>query len=92
MKVLNEDTSIKISIKTLIAITLTIATAVGGWYTLQQDIEEAKELPVPEISVDEYKYKDELTRQTFKNNQEDVKEIKQRLILIETKLSNIKSK
>jgi hypothetical protein len=46
-KELNEDTSFKISIKTLGGIAALIATLIGGWFALQADIEEAKELPVP---------------------------------------------
>ena len=48
-KELNEDTSFKVSIKTLIAIAAGIATVVGMWFALQADIEEAKKLPVLEI-------------------------------------------
>ena len=44
-KELNEDTSFKVSIKTLIAIGFGIATVVGMWFALQADIQEAKELP-----------------------------------------------
>ena len=46
---LNEDTSFKVSIKTLIAIGFGIATVVGMWFALQADIQEAKELPIIEI-------------------------------------------
>ena len=44
-KELNEDTSFKISIKTLGGIAVLIFTLVGMWFTLQADIEEAKTLP-----------------------------------------------
>ena len=47
-KELNEDTSFKISIKTLAGIAALIFTLVGMWFTLQADISEAKELPKPE--------------------------------------------
>ena len=49
-KELNEDTSFKISIKTLGGIAVLIFTLVGMWFTLQADIEEAKTLPEPEVS------------------------------------------
>ena len=48
-KELNEDTSFKVSIKTLIAIGVGITTVVGMWFALQADIQEAKELPIIEI-------------------------------------------
>ena len=49
VKELNEDTSFKISLKTLGGIAVLIATVVGMWFALQADIAEAKELPVIEI-------------------------------------------
>ena len=52
-KELNEDTSFKVSIKTLIAIGVGITTVVGMWFALQADIQEAKELPVPVSLFDE---------------------------------------
>jgi hypothetical protein len=45
MKELNEETGFKVSIKTLIGISMGIATVVGMWFALQADIQEAKELP-----------------------------------------------
>ena len=46
-KELNEDTTLKLSIKTLGGIGVLIFTLVGMWFTLQADIAEAKELPLP---------------------------------------------
>ena len=45
-KELNEDTSFKMSIKTMGMIAAGIAVVVGGWYSLMQEIQEAKEQPV----------------------------------------------
>ena len=45
-KELNEDTSFKLSVKTMGMIAVGIATLVGGWYSLMQEIQEAKEEPV----------------------------------------------
>ena len=50
-KELNEDTSFKLSIKTIGIIAVGIAALVGGWYSLMQEIQEAKELP-PVINVE----------------------------------------
>ena len=50
-KELNEDTSFKMSIKTMGLIAAGIAIVVGGWYSLMQEIQEAKELP-PVINVE----------------------------------------
>ena len=50
-KELNEDTSFKISLKTLAGIAVLIFTIVGMWFALQADIEEAKNLPEPPTPV-----------------------------------------
>ena len=46
-KELNEDTSFKLSVKTMGIIAVGIATLVGGWYSIMAEIQEAKEKPVP---------------------------------------------
>tara|TARA_Y100000593_G_C4120860_1_gene242608 strand:- start:267 stop:545 length:279 start_codon:yes stop_codon:yes gene_type:complete len=88
-KQLNEDTSFKISIKTLGGIAALIATLVGMWFTLQSDIAEAKELPAPpdpEVTRMEFDMKDQMIRQTIMTTQEDVQEIKKSIEKIEEKL------
>ena len=79
-KELNEETTLKLSLKTLGGIAVLIFTLVGMWFTLQADIAEAKELPLPldpEITRMEYDMKDQLIRQTIMTTQEDVKELKE---------------
>jgi len=91
VKELNEDTSFKVSVKTLIGIGFAIATIVGMWFALQADIAEAKELPAPpdpEVTRMEFDMKDQMIRNTIMTTQEDVKEIKQSLEKIEDKLYN----
>ena len=88
-KELNEDTGFNISIKTLIGIGFAMATLIGMWFTLQADIAEAKELPLPpdpEITRMEFDMKDQLVRQTIMDTQKDVEEIKETLEKIEDKL------
>ena len=46
-KELNEDTTFKMSVKTMGMIVAGIAVVVGGWYSLMSEIQEAKEKPVP---------------------------------------------
>ena len=89
MKQLNEDTSFKISIKTLAGIAALIFTLVGMGFTLQADIAEAKELPKPEVSKMEFDMKDQNIRQTIMTTQEDVKEIKQDMRRIEDKIDKL---
>ena len=45
-KELNEDTTFKMSVKTMGMVAAGIAVVVGGWYSLMQEIQEAKEQPV----------------------------------------------
>ena len=78
-KELNEDTSFKVSLKTLGGIGVLIFTLVGMWFTLQAEIAEAKELPLPldpEITRMEFDMKDQLVRQTIMTTQQDVSELK----------------
>ena len=94
-KQLNEDTSFKVSIKTLIAIGVGIATVVGMWFALQADIQEAKELPIieippPDVTRMEFDMKDQLIRQTIMSTQEDVGEIKEDLKRLEEKIDKLR--
>ena len=93
MKELNEDTTLKLSIKTLAGIGVLIFTLVGMWFTLQADITEAKELPLPpdpEVTRMEFDMKDQLIRQTIMSTQEDVKEIKEKLDKLEDKIDRLR--
>jgi len=59
------------------------------WFTLQADIAEAKELPLPldpEITRMEFDMKDQLIRQTIMSTQDDVTEIKDDIKMIKEKL------
>ena len=92
-KELNEDTTLKLSIKTLGGIAILIFTLVGMWFTLQADIAEAKELPEPpdpEVTRMEYDMKDQLIRQTIMTTQEDVTEIKDDIKRIEEKIDQLR--
>ena len=92
-KELNEDTSFKLSIKTIIALGFGIATIVGMWFALQADIAEAKELPAPPepvITRMEFDMKDQLVRQTIMTTQEDVKELKESIKRLEEKIDKLR--
>ena len=91
-KELNEDTSFKVSLKTLGGIGVLIFTLVGMWFTLQAEIAEAKELPLPldpEITRMEFDMKDQLVRQTIMTTQQDVSELKEDLDRIEAKIDKL---
>ena len=89
-KELNENTSFKVSIQTLIAIGFGMATIIGMWFALQADISEAKELPAPDITRMEFDMKDQNIRQTILTTQEDVKEIKEDIRRIEDKIDQLR--
>tara|TARA_R110002167_G_scaffold190121_1_gene392400 strand:- start:237 stop:560 length:324 start_codon:yes stop_codon:yes gene_type:complete len=59
-KELNEDTSFKLSVKTMGIIAVGIATLVGGWYSIMAEIQEAKEQPV---QIDVNILKDEILKE-----------------------------
>tara|TARA_B100000424_G_scaffold151648_1_gene115727 strand:+ start:1494 stop:1778 length:285 start_codon:yes stop_codon:yes gene_type:complete len=91
-KELNEDSSFKVSIKTLIAIGIALSTLIGMWFTLQADIAEAKELPLappPDVTRMEFDMKDKNIRLTIENTQDDVEEIKEDLKRIEDKIDRL---
>ena len=75
-----------ISLKTIGMVLVGIATVIGMWFTLQADIQEAKELPEPVIDRTEYDLKDELIRQTIMDTQDDVDKILEELEKIDDRL------
>ena len=102
-KELNEDTTFKMSVKTMIALGFGIAALIAGWYLLMAEIQEAKEQPVPvtiikeeilkeipeaEITRMEFDMKDQMIRQTIITTQSDIEEIKEAIEKIEDKLYN----
>ena len=92
-KELNEDSSFKISIKTLIGIGFAMTTIISMWFMLQADIAEAKELHLthaPDVTRMEFDMKDKNIRLTIQNTQDDVEEIKEDLKRIEEKIDRLK--
>ncbi len=88
-KQLNEDTSFKISIKTLGGIAVLIFTLVGMWFTLQADIAEAKTLPEPEVSKMEFQMKDKMVRDAVLNTEKNVQKLEERMIRMENKMDQL---
>jgi|TARA_B110000495_G_C22669415_1_gene395742 ribosomal protein S13 len=89
-KELNENTSFKISVQTLIGIGFGMATIIAMWFTLQADIAEAKELPKPEISKMEFNMKDENIRNTIIETRDDVRKLEERMIRMEDKIDALR--
>ena len=91
-KKIGEETEIMLDLKTIGMIVGFVIMLAGMWFTLQADIAQAKELPVPVIDRVEYDLKDELIRQTIMDTQEDVEEIKETIDKIDERLYEIQSK
>ena len=90
---IDEGTQITLDLKTRGIILFFVATVVGMWFTLQADIEDAKELPIPpdpEVTRMEFDMKDQMIRNTILNTQGDVTEIKEDLKRIEEKLDDMR--
>ena len=100
---LNEDTTFKLSLKTLAGIAALIFTLVSMWFILQGDIAEAKVLPANEwnpeweeklpssdVSRMEFDMKDQNIRLTIQNTADDVEEIKDDMKRIEDKIDKLR--
>ena len=79
-KELTEDSSFKVSIKTLVGIGAAMATVISMWFMLQADIAEAMELPAPlppDVTRMEFDMKDQMIRATIMETKKDVDEMKE---------------
>jgi plasmid maintenance system antidote protein VapI len=90
MKELSKDSKFSISLETLGALAIALGTVIGMWYSLQSEIELAKQLPPSEVSRTEYDLKDQLIRETIMNTQEKVEQNGDKLDKIEERLYQIK--
>ena len=88
-KQIGEDTKVTLDLKTIGMIVTFIVMLAVMWFTLQADIAEAKELPLPEIDRIEYDLKDELIRQTIMDTQDDVDKILEEIEKIDERLYEI---
>jgi hypothetical protein len=73
---ISENTEFKIDIKTVIGIIMLTTTFVGMYYTLQEDIAEAKTLPPTEVTRLEYELKE-------KWNEDMIMDLKDRVDMLE---------
>ena len=92
-KELNEDSSFKVSIKTLVGIGVAMATVISMGFMLQADIAKAMESPVappPDVSRMEFDMKDKNIRLSIENTEKAVDDLKDRLIRMEDKLDKLR--
>jgi len=73
---ISENTNIQLDLKTVAAIITITASFVGMYYTLQEDITEAKTLPPTEVTRLEYELKE-------KWNEEMIIDLKERVNMLE---------
>jgi len=75
----SKDTKFSLSIETAISVIVSIVMVVGMWFTLQGDIEEAKQLPEPPVSRTEYDLKDQMIRNSIMNTEDKVEKLEEKV-------------
>jgi hypothetical protein len=86
---IGENTKVTLDLKTIGIVIAGAVSLAAMYFTLQKEIEIAKELPEPTISRTEYDLKDQLIRETIMNTQEKVEENSDKLDKIDEKLYEI---
>lgn len=93
MKYLDKNTEVKLSIKDAVGVGFVLVSVMTLYFTLKTEIAEAKQLPPPIMTAEEFRYKDELITKTIMLTQkdvdvikDDVKEIKETLKLLEERM------
>ena len=93
---ISENTNVQLDLKTIGMLIAGAVMLAGTYFTLQAQIQEARELPEPEVSSIEFQYKDELVRSTVEKIEldvnsvkEDVGEIKEQLKKMDERLYEI---
>ena len=91
-KQIGEETKITLDLKTIGLLVVGLSSLIGMWFALQAHIEEAKNLPAPEIQRIEFQMKDEAIRDAIINTQDDVEEIKEQLNKIDERLFDLQKR
>lgn len=86
---ISEETEVKLDLKTLGIIVGGAVSLAAMYFTLNSEIELAKELPRPELTRTEYDLKDRLIRETIENTAKQVEENSEKLDKIDEKLYEI---
>ena len=92
MTQIGEDTKVTLDLKTIGMIVGFAISLSSMYFILQADIAKAMTLPIPEVTSTEFQYKDQIIRETIMSTQEDVKEMKETLKLLEMRLYEISKK
>ena len=83
---IDKSTKFNITLEFLVVIIAGVVSTMGVYYKLSSDIEEAKQLPKPAVTKEEYELKDQLLRTTVDNIDKKVDKIDQRLEKMEERL------
>ena len=75
----SKDTKFTLSLETGVSILVTVGMIIGMWYSLQAEIELAKELPEPEVSRMEYDLKDQMIRDSILNTEGKVDKLEEKV-------------
>ena len=86
---ISEDTNVQLDLKTIGIIIAGAISLAGMYFSLNKEIELAKELPKPELTRTEYDLKDQLIRETIENTAKQVEENSNKLDKIDEKLYEI---
>ena len=92
-KELNEDTTFKLSVKTMIALGFGIATLIAGWYSLMAEIQVAKNEPVPvDVTIIKEEILKEIPEAEITRMEFDMKDqmIRQSIITTQSDIEEIK--
>ena len=86
--ILDENVILGLSLKTLIAIGITVAAAVSSYMTLQSDIQVAMDEPKSEVSRTEFELQGKMMDKAIISTKEDISEIKKSIDKMEERLFN----
>ena len=89
---INQSTELNIDLKTIIAIVMFTSSMVGMYYTLQSDIDDAKNMPKAVIDRIEYDLKQEWQTDHIEELEEKVDEILYWCKELDRELHNKKNK
>tara|TARA_R100001460_G_scaffold38102_1_gene72550 strand:+ start:2294 stop:2599 length:306 start_codon:yes stop_codon:yes gene_type:complete len=81
-----EDTVLGLSVKSLVAVAMTVAVAASGYTMIKQDIELAKELPTPPVSAEQFELQTEIIENAIIETKADISEIKRQMDRMESRL------
>ncbi len=86
--ILDENVILGLSLKTLIAIGITVAAAVSSYMTLQADIQVAMDEPKPPVTRTEYELQTKMMDKAILETKQDISEIKKSIDKMEDRLFN----